>query len=88
MQAGGAISQQRAPLVDGPLHPRGHDCGGIVRDDAQAAVDEAGAILRSAFPIDGRTGLAALREGADPGGNVLLMVDWTRGMRARHASGG
>jgi transcriptional regulator with XRE-family HTH domain len=52
------------------------------------AVDEAGAILRSAFPIDGRTGLAALREGADPGGNVLLMVDWTRGMRARHASGG
>jgi transcriptional regulator with XRE-family HTH domain len=52
------------------------------------AVEEAGAILRSAFPIDGRTGLAALREGADPGGNVLLMVDWTRGVRARHVSGG
>jgi transcriptional regulator with XRE-family HTH domain len=58
-----------------------------VRDSRgnRRAVDEAGDVLRSAFPIDGRTGLAAFRHGEDPGGNVLLMVDWTRGIRLKRA---
>jgi transcriptional regulator with XRE-family HTH domain len=42
------------------------------------AVNEALDALRTAFPIDARTGLAALRQGLDPGGDVLLLVDWHR----------
>jgi transcriptional regulator with XRE-family HTH domain len=49
-------------------------------------VDEAIDVLRTAFPVDGRAGLAALREGEDPGGNVLLMVDWYRAERAALAA--
>lgn len=49
-------------------------------------VDEAMDLLRTAFPVDGRVGLAALREGEDPGGNVLLMVDWYRAERAALAA--
>ena len=38
------------------------------------AVHEAGESLRAALPLDGRTILAALRAGRDPGGNGLLFV--------------
>ncbi|MFN8622955.1 MAG: helix-turn-helix transcriptional regulator [Chloroflexota bacterium] len=52
----------------------------VIRDSRanRRAVEEARETLKTAFPIDGRAGLAALRRGEDPGGDVLLMVDWHR----------
>jgi transcriptional regulator with XRE-family HTH domain len=38
------------------------------------AVREAGLLLRSALPLDGRTILPALREGRDPGGDGILFI--------------
>lgn len=38
------------------------------------AVREAGEVLRTALPLDGRTILPALRVGRDPGGNGILFV--------------
>jgi transcriptional regulator with XRE-family HTH domain len=44
-------------------------------------VEAASDALRTAFPIDARTALAALRQGLDPGGDALLLVDWYRNER-------
>jgi transcriptional regulator with XRE-family HTH domain len=40
------------------------------------AVVAAGDVLASAYPIDPRTALNKLRAGEDPGGNVMLLIDW------------
>ena len=55
----------------------------VVRDsrDNRAAIRFAGDVLASAFPAEARAGLARLRQGLDPGGDVLLAVDWDRRTR-------
>ncbi len=60
-----------------------------VRDsrDNRVTVRAAMAILRAQFPADPRPALALLRAGKDPGGDLLVVVDWSRRHRSVRAAG-